>query len=201
MKQLPKIAPLTLTRLRKPFDHPEWIFELKHDGFRGMAYVSDGRCQLVSRNGNAFRRFNPLCENLAKLRVKNAILDGEIICIDDEGVSLFNQLLFRRGVQYFYAFDLLWLNGKDLRRLPLIRRKDRLRKLILQADNPALLFADHVDEFGRDFFEMICAKDLEGIVAKHRESRYDARAKWVKVKNPSYTQAKHRHELFDRKPR
>ena len=65
--QLPKIAPLTLTRLRKPFDHPEWIFELKHDGFRGMAYVSDGQCQLVSRNGNVFRRFNQLCDSLGRL--------------------------------------------------------------------------------------------------------------------------------------
>jgi len=78
----PRIAPLILTRLREPFDHPDWIFELKHDGFRGVAYVSDGRCQLVSRNGQAFRRLNPFCENLAQLRVKNAILDGEIICVD-----------------------------------------------------------------------------------------------------------------------
>ena len=184
MKQLPKISPLILRRLRQPFDHPEWIFELKHDGFRGMANVSHGRCELVSRNGNVFRRFNPLSEALGKLRVKDAILDGEIICIDGEGVSQFNELLFRRGVQYFYAFDLIWLNGNDLRNVRLIDRKERLKKLVIRAGNPSLLYADHVDAYGIDFFRMICEKDLEGIVAKHQASPYASTAKWIKIKNP-----------------
>ena len=197
MKKLPHITPLMLTRQRKPFDHPDWIFELKHDGFRGVAYIADGKCKLVSRRDNVFRRFNPLCESLGKLRVKNMILDGEIVCLDDNGTSIFNQLLFRHGVQYFYAFDLVWLNGRDLRSLPLLERKERLRKLIIKANNSALLYADHVDQYGIDFFRMICEKNLEGIVAKHRASRYDARAKWIKIKNPAYTQSERRHELFE----
>jgi bifunctional non-homologous end joining protein LigD len=197
MKKLPRITPLTLTRKREPFDHPEWIFELKHDGFRSLAYVSHKNCQLVSRNNNLFQRFRPLCEALGKLGVKDAIFDGELICINGEGVSQFNELMFRRGVPYFYAFDLLWLNGRDLRQLPLIQRKERLRSLILKANNPALLFADYVPEHGVDFFWMICEKNLEGIVAKHRDSCYGRSARWIKVKNPDYAQAKDRNELFE----
>jgi bifunctional non-homologous end joining protein LigD len=200
MKKLPRITPLTLTRKREPFDHPEWLFELKHDGYRSLAYVSDKSCQLISRNNNLFQRFSPLCASLGQLRVKNAILDGELICIDGEGVSQFNELMFRRGVPYFYAFDLMWLNGRDLRQLPLIQRKERLRSLILKANNPVLLFADYIPEFGVDFFRMICEKNLEGIVAKQRDGCYDRSARWIKVKNPQYTQSKDRSELFDKSP-
>jgi bifunctional non-homologous end joining protein LigD len=189
---------LTLKRLREPFDHPDWIFELKHDGFRGVAYISGAPCQLVSRNGNVFKNFKPLCEALGgKVRVKDAILDGEIVCLDGQGTSAFNQLLFRRGVQYFYSFDLVWLNGRDLRNLGLLERKERLRKLLIRANNPALLYADHIDRYGTDFFRMICEKNLEGIVAKHRASPYTTSAKWTKIKNPEYTQSKRRHELFE----
>jgi bifunctional non-homologous end joining protein LigD len=99
-------------------------------------------------------------------------------------------------VPYFYAFDLLWLNGHDLRKLPLIERKQRLKEVMMEANSPTLLYADYVEELGRDFFRMICDKDLEGIVAKPRASLYDKRAKWVKSKNPTYTQAVGRHELI-----
>lgn len=194
--KLPRIAPLTLTRQREPFDHPDWVFELKHDGFRAVAYISDGKCKLISRRDNTFKSFKPLSEALGKLPVKDAILDGEIVCLDSKGNSVFYELMFRRGVQYFYAFDLVWLNGRDLRKLSLIHRKDRLKKLVMRSKNPALLFADHVDEYGTDFFRMICEKNLEGIVAKHRESQYSASAKWIKIKNPAYTQSERRHELF-----
>jgi bifunctional non-homologous end joining protein LigD len=124
MKKLPRIAPLTLRRLREPFDHPDWVFELKHDGFRGVAYISDSSCRIVSRRDNTFKSFTPLRDTLGRLRVKDAILDGEIIFLDGDGVSIFNQLMFRQGVPYFYAFDVTWLNGRDLRSLPLIKRKD-----------------------------------------------------------------------------
>jgi bifunctional non-homologous end joining protein LigD len=95
MNKLPQITPLTLTLKREPFDHPEWLFELKHDGFRGVAYVIGKSCELVSRNGNAFKRFDPLRRSLGQLRVNNSIIDGEIVCLNDEGTSLFNELLFR----------------------------------------------------------------------------------------------------------
>jgi bifunctional non-homologous end joining protein LigD len=197
MKKLPRISPLTLTRRREPFDHPDWVFELKHDGFRAVAYISEGECKLVSRRGNVFTRLPALHQALSKLTIRNAILDGEIICLDETGVSRFNALLFRRGQPYFYAFDLLWLNGHDLRSLRLLERKERLKKLILKADSGAVLYADHIDGYGVDFFRMTCEKNLEGTVAKHRASHYDASAKWIKIKNPAYTQKEGRHELFE----
>ena len=67
----------------------------------------------------------------------------------------------------------------------------------MRSKNPSILFADHVDEYGSDFFRMTCEKNLEGIVAKHKESQYLASAKWTKIKNPTYTQSERRHELFD----
>ena len=98
MKQrLPHISPLTLIRRRDPFNHPHWIFELKHDGFRALAYISADGCRLISRRHNTFKRFNPLNKMLSNLPVKEAILDGEIVCLDGGGASRFNELLFRRG--------------------------------------------------------------------------------------------------------
>jgi bifunctional non-homologous end joining protein LigD len=151
----------------------------------------------VSHRDNPFRRFPSLNESLGNLPVKSAIFDGEIVCLDTEGNSLFNELLFRRSQPYFYAFDLSWLNGKDLRKLPLIERKVRLREVVREGANPALLYADHVDHYGIEFFCMVCEKNLEGIVAKHRASPYDSSAKWIKIKNPAYTRAEGRHELFE----
>jgi bifunctional non-homologous end joining protein LigD len=198
MKKLLQIKPLILSRLRKPFDHPEWIFELKHGGLRSVAYVSDGDCKLISRNATVFRRFPRLSESLSKLPVRNAVLDGEIICMDGDDVSVFDQLMFRRGVPYFYAFDLMWLNGYDLRAMRLVERKERLKKLILKSSDPALLYADHVDGYGVDFFRIVCERNLEGIVAKHRASPYSSAAKWIKIKNPAYTPAERRHEMFEK---
>lgn len=197
MKLLPHISPLTLIRRREPFDHPDWVFELKHDGFRALAYITEDGCRLVSRRNNIFRRFPLLNESLGNLPVKSAILDGEIVRLDAKGNSLFNELLFRRGQPYLYAFDLLWLNGEDVRKLPLIERKARLKELVRESGNPALLYADHVDGYGIDFFRIICEKNLEGIVAKHRASPYDASAKWIKIKNPAYTQTERRQKLFE----
>jgi bifunctional non-homologous end joining protein LigD len=199
MTTFPRTSLLTLVRQRAPFDHPDWVFELKHDRFRGMAYVEDKQCRLISRNNNTFKKFPVLTDMLAKLRVKDAIVDGEIVSLDSHGHSLFDELFHRKGHPYFYAFDLLWLNGKDLRGLPLLKRKERLKKLLMRANNPALLYADHVDEFGVDFFRMICEKNLEGIIAKHREGTYSKSAKWIKIKNPAYTQREGRSELFNKK--
>jgi bifunctional non-homologous end joining protein LigD len=195
--KLPRIEPLSLARIPEPFDDPDWSFEIKHDGFRGIAYVADKACRLMSRNANVFKKFNSLSAALAKLPVQDAIIDGEVVCIDANGVSKFNELMFRPGMPYFYAFDLMWQNGKDLRPRPLIERKQQLRELVLKANSPALLYADHIDEYGRDFYRMICDKDLEGIVAKPRDSRYHSSAKWKKIKNPAYTQSRNRNELFE----
>jgi bifunctional non-homologous end joining protein LigD len=104
---------MRLRLVRQPFDHPDYIFELKHDGFRAIAYLQNGESKLVSRNQRNLG-FEALKRSLAKLPARAAILDGEIVCLDERGVSQFNQLLSRKGEPVFYACDLLWLDGKDL---------------------------------------------------------------------------------------
>jgi bifunctional non-homologous end joining protein LigD len=113
---------MRLRQVEKAFDHPDYIFELKHDGFRAVVYLQNGECKILSRNLNDMR-FASLKEALAKLPVQNAILDGEIVCLDKNGVSRFYQLLSHKGTPVYYAFDLLWLNGEDLR--PPCRRPAR----------------------------------------------------------------------------
>jgi bifunctional non-homologous end joining protein LigD len=100
---LSSIKPMLLQRVQKPFDNH--IFELKHDGFRAIAYIEDHKCKLVSRNQNHFN-FLFLGVALAKLPVDNAILDGEVVCVDANGVSQFNHLISRKHEPVFYAFDL-----------------------------------------------------------------------------------------------
>jgi len=101
---LPKIIPMKLNLRRDPFDSPDWLFELKHDGFRCLAYIADGDCKLVSRHRNVFKTFKPLQDALAKtLKVKNAILDGELICIDSKGHSDFIALMRKRSEPAFYG--------------------------------------------------------------------------------------------------
>jgi ATP-dependent DNA ligase len=86
-----------LTLVRQPFDHPDFLFELKHDGFRALTHIWDGKCELVSRRRNPCKTFQALRNSLAKLKLKNAVIDGELVCLDAEGRSIFNELLFRRG--------------------------------------------------------------------------------------------------------
>jgi bifunctional non-homologous end joining protein LigD len=127
----PTFQPLALARKPEPFSHPDWLYEIKWDGFRSLAKLEHGRCKLISRNGNDFKSFPNLTTNLPKqLLAESAVLDGEIVCLHDSGRTQFCDLLFRRGEPRFYAFDLLLCNGEDLRFLPLMDRKQRLRSLM-----------------------------------------------------------------------
>jgi len=186
-----------LSLIRQPFDDPNFLFELKQDGFRALAHFWDGKCELVSRRRNAYKSFNELRENLAKLKVQNAVIDGEIVCLDDEGRSIFNELLFRRGCPTFYAFDLLYLNNRDLRQLPLIERKEKLRTLIEKSALPDVICGKYVEGRGVDLFNEICQRNLEGVVAKRKTGTYSTVSGWLKIKNPNYTQSEPRHELFE----
>jgi len=189
---------MRLRSVKEPFDNPDYVFELKHDGFRALAYIQNGECKLISRNLNNLS-FNSLKKSLAKLPVKNVIIDGEIVILDDRGVSQFNQLLNRKAEPILYAFDLLWLDDDDLRRLPLIVRKKRLHDLIRSSDGGRILYAQHVEGEGKRVFEEICARDLEGIVAKRKRGIYKHDGNgWLKIKNRSYSQAEGRHELLTR---
>jgi bifunctional non-homologous end joining protein LigD len=195
---LPRIQPINPTRIAAPFDHQDWVFELKHDGFRALAYVEDGACKLISRKQIVYKNFTGLAQTITQLPVKSAILDGEIVCLDQDGRSQFPQLMRRRRADAcFCAFDLLWLDGEDLRQLPLVERKRRLRRLI--KGRAGLLFAEQIQGSGVELFRAICARDLEGIVAKHRLGPYEARpVTWFKVLNPAYTQKRGRREMFDK---
>jgi bifunctional non-homologous end joining protein LigD len=106
---------MRLRLVKEAFNDPEYIFELKNDGFRALAYIERGECRLVSRNLKHLR-FDALEEALATLPAHNAIIDGEIVCLDANGVSQFNELLNRKAEPVLYAFELLWLNGEDRRR-------------------------------------------------------------------------------------
>jgi bifunctional non-homologous end joining protein LigD len=193
---------MRLSRRAEPFDSDQHIFELKIDGFRALLHIEAGQGQLISRNGNVFRGFADLAAWIAEhLRVESAVIDGEIACVDDGGRPVFRDLLFRRRQCVFIAFDLLFLNGKDLRTLPLIERKTALKKL-LRRKRSRILYLDHVESDGRLLFEQIIAMDLEGIVCKRKDSPYKVTEKpsryWIKVKNSRYSQLEGREELFER---
>jgi bifunctional non-homologous end joining protein LigD len=189
---------MRLRLVKEPFDHPDYLYELKHDGFRAVVYIEHGECKLVSRNMKLLR-FDSLRESHAKLPVQNAIIDGEIACMDSKGVSRFNELLNRKAEPILYAFDLLWLDGDDLRGFPLISRKAGLHKVIQLSDCARLLYAQHVEGCGKRFFKEICAQDLEGIVAKRRLGIYkDDGNSWLKIKNRAYSQSEGRQELLGR---
>jgi len=191
---------MPLVRVLEPFDRPDWVFELKHDGFRALAHVEGHRCRLVSRRGHGFRKWDLLCEEIAhSVRAHDAVLDGELVCLDVDGRSNFYKLLFRRDWPYFYAFDLLAVDGQDLRNQPLVERKRRLRAIMPRLDS-RLLYVDHLRERGSALFQAACQRDLEGIVAKWRNGRYPSdgvSTSWVKIKNPAYSQMTGRRELFE----
>jgi bifunctional non-homologous end joining protein LigD len=196
------LHPINPTRIAAPFDHSNFVFELKHDGFRAVAYIENRKCELASRKNIVYKSFTGLASIMAKLSVKNAILDGELVCLDNDGKSVFLDLMRRKhGDAHFYAFDLLWLNGKDLRGLTLLERKKQLRQLV--RGRAGFLYAEHVFTTGKDLYQAICREDLEGIVAKHKLAPYvTSPATWFKVLNPDYTQKRGRKEMFEdfRKP-
>jgi ATP-dependent DNA ligase len=104
---------MRLLRIPEPFDHSEFVYEAKLDGFRALAYVTSHRCELVSRNGHRFKSWPQLAEEIAHaVKVRSAVLDGEICCLESDGRPNFHALLFRREWPYFYAFDLYSVNGE-----------------------------------------------------------------------------------------
>lgn len=196
---LPHFQPLPLSRARAPFSHPDWIFELKFDGFRSVVQVEHGRCKLSSRNGNQFKSFAALNASIpTELRTESAVLDGEIVCLDQHGKSQFEDLLFRRAEPRFVVFDAPSINGEDLRYLPLTDRKLRLRSVVPQRGE-RLLYCDHVEHDGEGLFRLACDNDLEGIVAKRKSDPYlPEHAQWLKIRNVNYSQWQNRERLFER---
>ena len=98
---------MPLSRKPAPFDHPEWIFELKYDGFRSLAVIQNGRARLISRNGNPFNSFADLCKQMTLPLTGKTVLDGEIVCLDKRGKPQFRDLLFHRGVALLFCLRLV----------------------------------------------------------------------------------------------
>ena len=191
---------MRLLRIPEPFDHPDWIFEPKMDGFRALAHVKGHHCTLISRNGHIFKSWPQLAEEVAhSVRAHSAILDGEICCLNPDGTSNFKDLLFKKEWPFFLAFDLLAVDGEDIRSQPLRARKTTLRRIMPWVES-RLRYLDHIERRGVDLFKVACERDLEGVVGKWADGSYlsDPRTtSWVKIKNPGYSQVEGRHELFD----
>jgi bifunctional non-homologous end joining protein LigD len=188
------IRPMLATPVAEAFDRPGWLFEVKWDGYRAVAEVESGKVALYSRNHNSFnRRFAPIVESLEGLG-HDAVLDGEVVVVDDAGRSSF-QLLQNyqktgQGRLVYYVFDLLYLDGKDLRPWPLLERKKILAGLI--GDLPRVRLSEHVEDDGIKLFAVAAKKGLEGIVAKDAASPYrEGRrgGEWLKIKTQARQEA------------
>jgi bifunctional non-homologous end joining protein LigD len=182
-----RVKPMLATLVREPFDRQGWLFEVKWDGYRAIADVRRGHVSLYSRNEKPFdARFPSIVESLTDLG-HDAILDGEVVVLDNHGRSSF-QLLQNyqktgKGRLLYYVFDILSLDGRDLRHEPLRKRKVQLASLLKGIPN--VLFSEHVEGDGTAFFEAAREKGLEGIVAKDGSSPYregQRTADWLKIK-------------------
>lgn len=181
------IEPMLATLGKGPFDHPDWIFEVKWDGYRAIAQIREGDVSLYSRNQTSLnKKFFPIVESLHKFSFE-AVLDGEIVVVDDQGHPDFQMLQNYQksgsGHLLYYVFDLLYFQGHDLTNLPLFRRKELLKKIL--PSSPKIKFSDHVSKEGGSFFNVVKEKGLEGIIAKHSQSAYRMGRRsrqWLKVK-------------------
>jgi len=193
---LPQIEPIVLSSRADAFDHPDWLFEPKYDGFRGILYASDVGCQIRSRRDFQFDRFDDLCHRIASvLSKRDAIVDGEVVALNRQGKPVFRDLLRGQGFIAFAAFDLLWLDGTDLRRRPLAERKSLLGDLLPEDTGPLYKILT-LEEHGRALFSAIKKMDLEGIVAKRKTDPYASGTQWYKIKNAGYSQGEGRVDLF-----
>jgi bifunctional non-homologous end joining protein LigD len=191
------IYPMLATSIELPFDGRDWLFEIKWDGYRAIAFIEDGKVRLVSRNQNELTSRYPELKDLPNsLKAKNAILDGEVVALDEQGRPSFSLMQQRTGFRpggkrgpvdaavpvLYYAFDLLYLDGYDWRRVALEARKKELASIIIQGDS--LRYSDHYEQQGKALFELAREKGLEGIVAKKRECPYQERRStdWLKIK-------------------
>jgi bifunctional non-homologous end joining protein LigD len=191
-----KIHPMLAESVEKAFDGAEWLFEIKWDGYRAIAFLEDGKVRLVSRNQNDLTPRYPELKDVARLiKAKTAILDGEVVALDADGKASFSLMQQRTGFRpgrrravenadvpvLYYAFDLLYLDGYDWRRVPLEERKGKLAGLV---KGDVVRFSDHYQNHGKALFEMARQKGLEGIVAKKRTSFYEERRsrEWLKIK-------------------
>jgi bifunctional non-homologous end joining protein LigD len=190
------IHPMLATSVDDPFDDPEWLFEIKWDGYRAVAFIAQRKVRLVSRNQNDLTaQYSELQSIPSFIKAETAVLDGEIATLDEQGRSSFSLMQQRTGIRsggrrtgsrqdipvLYYVFDLLYLDGYDLRRVTLEERKELLAKITIP-EGP-VRYSDHFPQ-GKALFDVAKKKGLEGILAKRRSSVYEERRtrEWLKIK-------------------
>lgn len=182
-----RLSPMLATLIDKPFDKEGWHYEIKWDGYRAIAFCNKDQVELKSRNEKSFNeKFYPVLHALQQWNI-HAVVDGEVVVLDENGKPNFGALQNWRseadGEIYFYVFDLLWLNGKDLMQLPLSERRILLKQII--PENSLVRQSEYFELSGTEFFETVRKMGLEGIVAKKTDSMYSPgnRSKdWLKIK-------------------
>ncbi len=173
----------------------DWLYEVKWDGYRALCFIAKGKVRMVSRRGNVMdKQFPEVGEALSRcIKADTAIVDGEIVALDENGTPSFQLLQNRAGFHKsvkggkphalnFFAFDLLYLDGFDLRRASLIDRRRLLQSIVLPDET--VRYSDHFAGKGNELLQAVRDKGLEGIIAKHARSRYEPRrsGEWVKIK-------------------
>jgi bifunctional non-homologous end joining protein LigD len=182
------IKPMLAKDTDRPFNDANWIFEIKWDGYRAISEIDKENVKLYSRNGLNFEYSYPIVvEELKKIKEK-VVLDGEVVVLNDEGLPEFQLLQHydsnrHRPIQY-YVFDILSHNGKDTTHLPLIKRKELVKKLLKKSE--VIKYSDHIEAKGIDFFKLTEKQNLEGIMAKKADSQYHIgkrTSEWLKIKH------------------
>ncbi|HPH86070.1 MAG TPA: DNA ligase D [Ferruginibacter sp.] len=182
-----KLSPMLATLVDNPFNDEGWQYEIKWDGYRALAFCNKTRVALKSRNDKSFNeKFYPVHKAMQDWNI-HAVVDGEVVVLDEDGKSNFGALQNWRseadGEIYFYVFDILWLNGKNLMQVPLHERRDILKQII--PDNNIIRYSENFEASGIEFFETAKKMGLEGIMAKKSGSVYSPgnRTKdWLKIK-------------------
>jgi bifunctional non-homologous end joining protein LigD len=188
LSRSPFIEPCLPSPAERPPSGPDWIHEIKHDGYRLMARRDRAGIRLLTRNGHNWApRYPLIIEAVNELKVPSCLIDGEAVVCDDKGLAVFEWLRRKRRRQhvFLYAFDLLELDGQDLRREPLETRKATLVSL-LRSCPPGLPLNEHLTQPGDVVFRHACRLGIEGIVSKRLGSIYrSGRSRdWLKFKNP-----------------
>jgi ATP-dependent DNA ligase len=182
------IEPCLPSPAKAPASGPGWIHEIKHDGFRIMARRGGAGVRLFSRNGHDFTsRFPLLAAAVTALPAHSFLIDGEAIVTDDDGLAVFDLIRRQRhgDAAVLCAFDLIELEGEDLRHSPIEHRKQKLSRLV-RTPHPGTVLNEHYDGDGEIVFKYACKLGCEGVVSKRIGSSYRSGRSphWVKVKNP-----------------
>src|SRR5436190_137737 len=181
------IQPMLATLVDEPFDEPGWLYEVKWDGYRAIALLNRGKVNLISRNNKSFNeKFYPLYKALAGWNI-NAIIDGEVTVLNKKGISHFGSLQNWRseadGELLYYVFDILWLDGYDLTRLPLIKRRKILKQNLPHEE--MIRMSESFETSAKEFLDVAANMGMEGVIAKKADSLYrvgERTRDWLKIK-------------------